>query len=202
MENMQELRHLQVMGSDLPYPNSEGALLPNLLTLLGVVITEEILQRIPNLKKLGFQEELAPDAVEHLCCFNQVSNSYRLESLKCVIVNPTSHQVVPSLLPGGSIFPSGLKKLTLSGLSLAWENMGIIACIWNLEVLKLRCYAFRGPVWQTCQRGFKNLRVLLIEDMDLEYWKGSSRPFLPDLQRLTVSHCYKLKEILGSLKMS
>ncbi|KAL0421733.1 UNVERIFIED_CONTAM: putative late blight resistance proteinR1A-10 [Sesamum latifolium] len=161
MWNMQELRHLQVMGSDLPYPNSEGAVLPNLLTLL-------------------------------------VSNSYRLESLKCVIVNPnpSSHQVVvPSLRPGGSIFPSALKKLTLSGLSLAWENMSIIACIWNLEVLKLRCYAFRGPLWQTCQRGFKNLRVLLIEDMDLEYWKGSSRPFLPDLQRLTVSHCYKLKEI-------
>ncbi|KAK4489463.1 hypothetical protein RD792_005272 [Penstemon davidsonii] len=33
--NMQELRHLQVMGSDLPHP-VDGAQLPNLLTLLGV----------------------------------------------------------------------------------------------------------------------------------------------------------------------
>ncbi|KAL0335797.1 UNVERIFIED_CONTAM: putative late blight resistance proteinR1A-4 [Sesamum radiatum] len=197
--NMRELRHLQVMGSDLPNPDSKGALLPNLSTLLGISAhscTEEILGRIPNLKKLGFQGELALDAFETLCCFNQVFNSYRLKSLKCVIVNPnpTSHQVVVPALPDDSIFPSGLKKLTLSGLSLGWENMSMIACIGNLEVLKLRCYAFRGPVWQTSKRGFKNLRFLLIEDMDLEYWQGSES-FLPDLQRLTVSHCYKLTEI-------
>ncbi|KAL2253913.1 putative late blight resistance protein homolog R1A-4 [Sesamum indicum] len=194
--NMRELKHLQVMGSDLPNPDSEGAFLPNLSTLLGISAhscTEEILGRIPNLKKLGFQVELPLDAVEPL----HVANSRGLKSLKCAIVNPNPSfdQVVVPALQGVSIFPSTLKKLTLSGLSLPWEDMSIIACIWNLEVLKLRCYAFRGSVWQTCQKGFKNLRFLLIEDMDLEYWTGNRISFFPDLQRLTVGHCYKLKEI-------
>ncbi|KAK4427041.1 putative late blight resistance proteinR1A-10 [Sesamum alatum] len=158
-------------------------------------------KRIPNLKKLEFQAELAPDAVETLCCLNHLANSHGLKSIKCVIVNPkpSSHQVVFPALAGFSIFPSTLRKLTLSGLGLPWKKMSIIASIRNLEVLKLRCYAFRGPMWQNCQKGFMNLRFLLIEDMDLEFWKSNS-PFLLDLQHLTISHCYKLKEIPSQFK--
>ncbi|KAL0373733.1 UNVERIFIED_CONTAM: putative disease resistance RPP13-like protein 3 [Sesamum radiatum] len=196
--DMHELRHLEVMGSDLPDPNSEGALLPNLLTLSGISAhscTKEVLGRIPNLKKLGIQTELALDIAETLCCLDHLSHLYRLESLKCVIVNPTtSSQVVPVAPPARSVSWSSLKKLTLSGLGFSWEYMSDIAQLPNLEVLKLHCYAFQAPEWVTSAGDFSRLKYLLLEDIDLESWDSSYDCFLL-LQRLTIQHCYKLKEI-------
>ncbi|KAL0412072.1 UNVERIFIED_CONTAM: putative late blight resistance proteinR1B-12 [Sesamum latifolium] len=196
--DMQELRHLEVMGSDLPDPNSEGALLPNLLTLSGISAhscTKEVLGRIPDLKKLGIQTELALDVAETLCCLDHLSHLHRLESLKCVIVNPTtSSQVVPVATPARSVSWPSLKKLTLSGLGFPWEYMSDIAQLRNLEVLKLHCYAFQGPEWVTSVGDFSRLKYLLLEDIDLESWDSSYDCFLL-LQRLTIQHCYKLKEI-------
>ncbi|KAL0300070.1 UNVERIFIED_CONTAM: hypothetical protein Scaly_3060000 [Sesamum calycinum] len=86
--DMRGLRHLQVMGSDLPDPSYDGALLPNLSTLLGISArscTKEILGRIPRLKKLGIQIELALNVDEPLCCFDHLVSLHRLESLKCII---------------------------------------------------------------------------------------------------------------------
>lgn len=59
---MKEIRHLQVMGTDLPDPC--GASLESLLVLLDVSVhncTIAILRAIPNLKRLGIRIELAPD---------------------------------------------------------------------------------------------------------------------------------------------
>ncbi|KAL0309277.1 UNVERIFIED_CONTAM: putative late blight resistance proteinR1B-16 [Sesamum radiatum] len=194
--DMQELRHLEVMGSDLPDPNSEGAHLPNLLTLSGISAhscTKKVLGRIPNLKKLGIQTELALDAAETSCCLDHLSRLYRLESLKCVIVNPnTSSQVVPVAPPALSVSWSSLKRLTLRGLGFPWEYMSGIAQLPNLEVLKLHCYAFQGPEWVVGD--FRQLKYLLLEDIDLERWDSSDDCF-PLLQRLTIQHCYKLKEL-------
>ncbi|XP_011102163.2 putative late blight resistance protein homolog R1B-13 [Sesamum indicum] len=100
--------------------------------------------------------------------------------------------------PPAPFFPVFLRKLTLGGLGLPWEEMNLIACLPNLEVLKLRCYAFRGPEWETFEGGFLKLRVLLIEDTDLEYWRVGCFDF-PCLQRLLIHHCYKLKEIPRSI---
>ncbi|KAI3464151.1 hypothetical protein Pfo_020814 [Paulownia fortunei] len=178
--DMQELKHLQFMGSDLPDPC--GALLPNLLTLLDVnahSCTKGVLERVPNLKKLGIQIELAPDAAEPLSCFDHV-------------VAP------PAPL---SIFPSGLQKLSLSGFGYPWKYMRMISALPNLEVLKLRCYAFRGPEWETYEGEFPQLKFLLLEDTDLVHWRADDGCF-PSLQILIIRHCYKLKEIplqIGSI---
>ncbi|KAL0339462.1 UNVERIFIED_CONTAM: putative disease resistance RPP13-like protein 3 [Sesamum angustifolium] len=167
--DMQELRYLEIMGSDLPDPNSEGAHLPNLLTLSAL------------------------DAAETLCCLDHLSHLCRLESLKCVIVNPnTSSQVVPVAPPALSVSWSSLKRLTLRGLGFPWEYMSGIAQLPNLEVLKLHCYAFQGPEWVVGD--FRQLKYLLLEDIDLERWDSSDDCF-PLLQRLTIQHCYKLKEL-------
>ncbi|KAK4427046.1 hypothetical protein Salat_1473500 [Sesamum alatum] len=207
--NMQELSHLHVMGSDLPDPNFEGACLPNLFALLGISArscTKKILERIPNLQKLGIQIELALDVVEPLRCFDRLA-SLQLESLKCVIMNPNSILLVVVPAPPVSIFPSNLKKLTLSGLRLPWEYMSAIAELSDLKVLKLKCYAFQGPVWETNdEHVFPKLKYMLIEDTDLENWCASGSNF-PGLRRLTIGHCYKLKEIpldigdIGTLEM-
>ncbi|KAK4416853.1 putative late blight resistance proteinR1A-10 [Sesamum alatum] len=192
--DMQELRHLQVMGSDLPYPTSEDALLPNLLTLLDVSArscTKNIFERIPNLKKLGIRIELALDA-EPLCRFDDLEYLSQLESLKIFVVNPNFHLLGPtSPYP---IFPPGLKKLTLSGVGFPWEYMSAIAELRNLEVPKLRCYAFRGPKWETDEEDFFRLKFLLLEDTDLEDWYVDYESF-PSLERLSLRHCYKLKKI-------
>ncbi|KAK4427053.1 Disease resistance protein RPP8 [Sesamum alatum] len=170
--DMRGLRHLQVMGSDLPNPSYEGALLPNLLTLSGISArscTKQILERIPNLKKLGIQIELAVDVDETLVA-------------------------VPTL--SFPIFPLGLKKLTLSGLRFSWEFMIIIGVLRDFEVLKLQCYAFQGPVWKIDDEVFMpKLRFLLIEDTDLEEWYVNNFGSFDSLESLIFRHCYKLKEI-------
>ncbi|KAL0385158.1 UNVERIFIED_CONTAM: putative late blight resistance proteinR1B-12 [Sesamum radiatum] len=208
--DMRGLRHLQVMGSDLPDPSYEGALLPNLLTLLGTSArscTKEILGRIPRLKKLGIQIELALDVDEPLCCFDHLVSLHRLESLKCVIVNPNSRLQVLVPTPPVSIFPMSLRKLTLTGLGLPWEYMSTIVELSYLEVLKLQCYAFRGAVWKADdEHSFRKLKFLLIEDTDMEVWDASDVDF-PSLEHLIIRHCYKLKEIpekfgdIGPLQM-
>ncbi|KAL0414108.1 UNVERIFIED_CONTAM: putative disease resistance protein [Sesamum radiatum] len=194
---MQELRHLQVMGSDLPDPDSESALLPNLSALVGVSAhscTKRVLRSMPNLKKLGIQIELPVDATETLCFFDHLAHLSPLESFKCCVVNPNLKVQFIDLHKVISMFPIGLKKLSLSGLGLPWEYMSIIARLPNLQVLKLRCYAFRGPVWEIYEVGFCQLRFLLLEDTDMECWNAGCNCF-PMLQHLIIQHCYKLKEM-------
>ncbi|KAG8388541.1 hypothetical protein BUALT_Bualt02G0136200 [Buddleja alternifolia] len=190
--NMKGLRHLQVMGSDLPDPC--GGSLPNLVTLLDVNAhncTKEVLEGIPNLKKLGIQIELSLDDAEALSFFDHLVHLHQLESLKCVVVNPDPRSQVFAPI---SILPPSLKKLSWSGFGYPWEHMRTIAKLQTLEVLKLRGYAFRGPNWEVNEWDFLGLKRLLIEDSDLEYL-GDSFNCFPLLECLIIRHCYKLKKI-------
>lgn len=200
---MKELKHLQVSGNKLPNPEG-GTLLPNLTSLLEVSVhscTNRVLKRIPNLKKLGIQIELSPDdKSDPFRNLNRVSRRLRkLESLKCVVVNPElgSGAIVPPA--PRSMFPQGLKKLSLSGLGYPWEHMSIIGKLPKLEVLKLQCYAFQGPVnWETDYRDFPELKFLSIEDTDLVRW-DLKMPSIYNLERLSIKHCYELEELPSSL---
>lgn len=69
------------------------------------------------------------------------------------------------------MLPHGLKKLHLSGMGFPWEYMvDAIASLPSLEVLKLRCYAFRGLKCEIHERSFLKLEYLAIEDSDLVAW--------------------------------
>ncbi|KAK6153939.1 hypothetical protein DH2020_013578 [Rehmannia glutinosa] len=84
--DMKELKHLQIMGSDLLDPRG-GALLENLLTLLDVsahTFTKGIVKRIPNIMKLGIRIELAPDSVEPLSFFDPIRATPALHYSKVV----------------------------------------------------------------------------------------------------------------------
>lgn len=96
------------------------------------------------------------------------------------------------------IFPSCLRKLTLSGLGYPWEETRVIASLPVLEVLKLRCCAFRGPKWGTGDGEFRSLKYLTIEDSDLVVWTIGDNSF-GSLRYLNIRHCYKLEEIRGHL---
>ncbi|GFP79880.1 putative late blight resistance protein homolog r1a-6 [Phtheirospermum japonicum] len=198
--DMKELKHLQVVGSDLPEP-CNGDVLPNLVTLLDVSVqscTKGVLEGLPNLEKLGTRIELVLnnyDDFEPSTCFDYVFRIHKLESFECVVLNPKLDNeaiIVPRSL--GSHFPESLKRVSLSGVGCPWEDMKAIASLPNLEVLKLRCYAFRGPEWATGEWEFQRLRFLLIEDSDLENWRAPFSSF-QDIRRLIIRHCYKLQDI-------
>lgn len=200
--DMQELEHLQITGSDLRPPSKASSslvLLPNLVALLDVSAqscTRGVLERIPNLRKLGIRVELGPDAVKHHFGFLDDIRDYlhKLETLKCVVVNPIVDVAAPrGLLPDLS---RSIVKLSLSGLGYPWEDLSQISSLPNLRVLKLRCYAFRGPKWEVGVFEFEALRVLVIEDSDLVQWTmEDDRYCLQRLDQLTMKHCYKLQEI-------
>ncbi|XP_057787902.1 putative late blight resistance protein homolog R1C-3 [Salvia miltiorrhiza] len=200
--DMKELKHLQIMGGHLPDPKC-GVGLPNLTTLLDVSAqscTREVLEMIPNLKRLGIRIELAPDdegtAFHYL---NNISCLSGLESLKCAVVNPHfRREIVPPPAPT-SMFPSSLKRLSLSGFGYPWEHMIIIGGLSDLEELKLKDYAFRGPRWDTNDDSdFKKLKFLSIEDTDLVHWE---LPICMELKHLSIKHCYKLRELPTFLRM-
>ncbi|KAL8529959.1 hypothetical protein ACS0TY_007143 [Phlomoides rotata] len=95
--DMKSLKHLQIYG----LPDLGDTSLQKLITLSGVTIGScAVLNRVPNLQKLGIIIELASDAAEPLCYFDHISYLTKLESHKCVIVNPKrKFEVVSPVAP-------------------------------------------------------------------------------------------------------
>ncbi|KAL8524856.1 hypothetical protein ACS0TY_014460 [Phlomoides rotata] len=186
---MSELKHLDVTGCDLPDLGNTS--LRKLSTLSDVTTGScVVLKRVPNLKKLGIRIELTPNATEPLSCFGHVSHLVKLESLKCVIVNPEAVPPV-ALFP---CLPFLLHKLSLSGLGYPWSEMSNVASLPYLQVLKLRYNAFQGPTWEVEENGFRKLNFLQMEDIDLVKLKGARGSF-KRLEILRIKHCYKLEEL-------
>lgn len=129
---------------------------------------------------------------------NFIVNLDKLESLKCVVVNP---ELGPDFIPlpaPCSMFPLSLKKLCLSGLGYPWEYMSIIGNLPNLKVLKLQCHAFQGPLWKIGCTELPKLKFLLIEDTDLVHW-DIIFPSVYFLQHISIKHCYNLEQLPSSL---
>ncbi|KAL9177967.1 hypothetical protein ABFS82_01G094900 [Erythranthe guttata] len=193
--NVHKLRQLYCEGFDLP-PPPDNSHLENLLTVSGVsahsCITE-VLSRIPNLNRIAVQIESAHDSTETFNFFGQFASVYEeFESFKCVVVNPNlSSQIIRSV-PN---FPMNIRKISLSGCGLPWENMEVIASLPNLIVLKLRWYAFCGPLWKISQGQFPALEFLLLEDLDIENLEFDNQY----LRWMIFRHCYKLKNISDQL---
>ncbi|XP_057789288.1 uncharacterized protein LOC131006138 [Salvia miltiorrhiza] len=202
---MKELEHIEILGKSLVAP-CHSTSLEKLSTLVGVNASiSTILEhswKFPCIRKLGVQIELTPydDHNDLLSCFGCISRLESLEILKCSITNPVAKYdyVFPSSL---IIFPRGLKKLHLSGMSFPWEYMDVIGSLPYLIVLKLRAYAFRGSKWEAQEGSFMKVKFLLIEDSDLVQWKPRTGSF-PELKLLRMKHCYKLEEIHWPSKIS
>ncbi|KAL7153215.1 hypothetical protein ABFS83_04G151400 [Erythranthe nasuta] len=196
--DMKELMKLDIMGRNISDPR-EGSLLPNLLGLDGLhhqSCTKDIFERIPNLTDLSIAISLSHDnADQRLSCFDHVSRLHKLESLGCLVVNPSFKDEVVVPLAPLSDFPSSLVKLTLSGLGYPWEKMAKISLLPNLTHLTLKCYAFRGPKWEVHENEFQRLICLDIEDIDLEQWTFQSDQCIPAIKVLRIAYCYKLKEL-------
>ncbi|CAA2993373.1 late blight resistance homolog R1B-16 [Olea europaea subsp. europaea] len=101
---------------------------------------------------------------------------------------------IPNVKKLGIIYCHRLKKITLEHCSIDWKNMTIFGKLPNLEVLKLREFAFSGPEWVPTKGEFLKLKFLLIWETDLEQWRADNTHF-PRLEHLILQKCSKLVKI-------
>ncbi|KAK4381564.1 hypothetical protein Sango_2955600 [Sesamum angolense] len=121
-----------------------------------------------------------------------ISSLQKLDTLKCEFISKDDG--VGKHLPLKLALPQNLRKLTLEGCTISWENMTVIGSLPNLEVLKLRNFDFDGSVWEPNEGEFTKLKYLLIEVSSLEQWHADYTHF-PRLQHLCLSFCSKLEAI-------
>nr|GMD46063.1 putative late blight resistance protein homolog R1B-14 [Ipomoea batatas] len=184
--NLIHLRHVRLdKGSSLDLPSSVQKNLHTLFWLKVASWDSKPLDftRVPNLKELGIyvDGELSSDALDGLV------QLYRLEKLK-IELGRVEHFCVPIS------FPPNIKKLTLCKTYLPWEEMDIISKLRNLEVLKLKDFAFCGPVWIPSEM-FLQLKLLLVAHSDLEHWDADVYNVFPVLECLALRCCWYLKEL-------
>ncbi|KAL0341442.1 UNVERIFIED_CONTAM: putative late blight resistance proteinR1A-10 [Sesamum calycinum] len=187
---MPQLRHLKVEPISLPDPKvtqGSATILENLQTLSKILnfrCTEEVLERIPNVKKLKVIYSDNSGARSYYCLHN-LAYLHRLESLSL-----TSSFVSLE----DTAFPQSLKKLTLTRCRIPWDSMTVIGSLSNLEVLKLYYKAFQGPEWNPHEGQFPRLKVLYIHNTDLERW-GAEDIHFPNLESLVLKTMFCLEEI-------
>ncbi|XP_006347943.2 putative late blight resistance protein homolog R1B-14 [Solanum tuberosum] len=199
--NMPRLRHLHTNTSaKLPTPanpkTSKTTLVNQSLQTLSTIApescTEYVLSRAPNLKKLGIRGKIAKlMEPSRSILFNNVKRLQFLENLKLINVGQTDQTQLR--LPPASLFPTKLRRLTLSDTWLEWDDMSVLKQLEYLQVLKLKDNAFKGEHWELNDGGFPFLEVLCIERANLVSWNASGDHF-PRLKHLHIS-CDKLEKI-------
>lgn len=207
---MSQFRHLHTNGSSrlhgprakIRMDNEDPFVQRNIQTISTVSpdsCTENILARTPNLKKLGIRGKLVILMEEKRGASSLFDNLAKLDNLeKLKLLNdtfprPPSEGKLRSLPPSYK-FPPHLNKLTLSDTLLDWKHMSTLGMLPNLEVLKLKVYAFKGPEWEPLDGGFRLLKVLQIGKTDLVHWRASGHHF-PRLKHVVVEQCDKLVAI-------
>ncbi|XP_019157667.1 PREDICTED: putative late blight resistance protein homolog R1B-14 [Ipomoea nil] len=197
--NLPWLRHVHLdKGSSLYLPNSIKGNLQTLFWLKvacwGTTTTLDFTM-VPNLKELGIYMEGEMSA----STLHNLTQLYQLQILKFEM-GRVKHFYIPPF------FPPNIKKLSLRNTNLSWEEMDIIGKLSNLEVLKLKEFAFCGPKWEPGVVCFSRLKFLHIVDLDLKHWNASADNF-PVLECLVVRCCCHLKDLpidmawISSLKL-
>ncbi|KAL0318442.1 UNVERIFIED_CONTAM: putative late blight resistance proteinR1B-16 [Sesamum angustifolium] len=187
--DMPQLRHLISCGLAAlrhPVATQDSMIMENLQTLADFRdfrCTMDVLDRVPNLKKLGIFH-IEKDIVG----LNNLTRLHKLESLSVV-------EKDLSLLANMITFPISLKKLTLSTCCIPWEEMKVFGSVLpNLEKLKLYHNAFKGAEWSPVEGQFPRLKVLIIWKNDLVWWRAEDVHF-PCLERLVLDEMHSLEEI-------
>ncbi|KZV24838.1 hypothetical protein F511_14721 [Dorcoceras hygrometricum] len=196
---MPHLRHLKIAQGffylpDPPSTNSKNGRrdifeLKNLQTLSRVRnfrCTNEVLRRIPNLKKLGITYKQFSDGFGW--DYYEVYNIAHLRNLESFTLE--SYEKLPQNL----CFPRSLKKLTLIGCKVSWEYLTVVGSLPHLEALNLMRQAVIGREWNPVEGQFLKLKSLRIDDTDLEEWVADSSHF-PNLEKLQLNRLPDLKEI-------
>ncbi|XP_057770222.1 putative late blight resistance protein homolog R1B-16 [Salvia miltiorrhiza] len=194
---MPQLRHVVLLDCFLPDPSAESLpCMENLHTLSRVQdfkCSERMMEMMPNLKKLGIAYSYE-GTYEMGWSGYELHNLVHLHKLEKLSLYAEPYPNLKDDLSHNIAFPVTLRKLSLSGCRLPWEDMRMIGALPNLRVLKLRRRACFGTQWETTEGEFCQLKVLLIDSTDLLEWVTESSHF-PRLERLTLYECNNLREI-------
>ncbi|PHU08330.1 hypothetical protein BC332_24819, partial [Capsicum chinense] len=189
---LMQLRHLKVSKFYLPNPPNVSADkgshmgFSNIQTISYLSLdccTNEVILGIQNVKELGIRGK----KIDSNGLLDNLVHLRQLETLSYIFY-------FPHFPASAKAFPATLKKLKLGDTYLSWSDLDIIAELPNLEVLKLMPNACLGNKWYPNARGFTRLKILLIEDRSLKYWKATDENF-PILERLVLRRCSHLEEI-------
>ncbi|KAL6549360.1 hypothetical protein OROHE_008477 [Orobanche hederae] len=148
-----------------------------------------MLRRIPNIKTL----KLYYNRTSSTGCDYCVDNLQCLQKLEVLGVRYSFN--FQKHLGSELSFPYSLKKLTLEGTRLPWEDMEtMIGWLPLLQVLKLKKDSFIGYMWETFEGRFPSLKFLMIDTCDLEDWTTDNTHF-PLLEHLVLRSLRWLGEI-------
>ncbi|KAL0429865.1 UNVERIFIED_CONTAM: putative late blight resistance proteinR1B-16 [Sesamum radiatum] len=197
---MQQLRHLEIYGINLhpiPYDARIGdkfSVLESLQTFSTVdnfQWTINTIEMIPNLKKLRVMYTDMSTGKWEKYGLNNLINLCQLEKLSIWFI---TFKVVSDPFPGGFAFPLNLKKLSLVGCRLPWQGLTIVGSLSYLQVLKLKSDSLVGRCWKSKQGEYPQLKYLLMQCLDIEYWQMEDTAF-PCLQHLEIVNCDSLNGI-------
>ncbi|KAK4477962.1 hypothetical protein RD792_017227 [Penstemon davidsonii] len=193
-----QLRHIIFSRCILQVPSRVWTVwtvpLKNLQTLANVYnfrFTKRVFRLMPNLKKLVISYVYDSRTIWSPYHFSHFVHLLQLETLKCYFIAKSIY--APGQLLNFA-YPEGLKKLTLSGCTLPWDNLTIVGSLPNLQVLKLKDDAFVGSEWKTNEGEFPQLKYFLVASSSLEHWRTEETHF-PMLQHLSLKSCSELVEI-------
>ncbi|XP_059309731.1 putative late blight resistance protein homolog R1A-4 [Lycium ferocissimum] len=197
--NMSSLRHFYPGGMYMPLPPKEQNFsgLENLETLDSISVAnsdwKEIFAAIPKVKKLVVCLHPGRNMTSKL--FDSLISLVDLQKLRIHLdISPYENFSVRLPTPLWDVFPTFLKSLTLVGTRLLWEDMTTLGNLPNIEVLRLKCFAFQGRNWNLNEGGFGKLKLLQINRTNLVHWEASSDS-LPRLEFLILKYCCALEEI-------
>nr|GMD24907.1 putative late blight resistance protein homolog R1B-14 [Ipomoea batatas] len=157
--------------------------------------TEAILEKMPNLLKLGIRGDLVEllESKGGLYLFDNVRKLYNLQNLK--LVHEPANDQGSTIRNFPDKFPSKIRKLTLSNTSIDWKHISALGSLNELEVLKLKESAVKGDYWELNNTTvFMSLRFLHIGRTDLVRWTCEKNSF-PALNKLCLSHCTSLEAV-------
>ncbi|XP_057800213.1 putative late blight resistance protein homolog R1C-3 [Salvia miltiorrhiza] len=193
---MHQLKHVEFArdGMYLPDPPSgdSDVMMENLETLKGLIdfnLNEEMVKRIPNIKKLWI---IYKDKVmERVKCLSYLQCLSKLESLTCLIYDGSDDEYLQSIS-----FPRSLKKLCfLCGKFFYLEEiLEKITSLPLLEKLQLFGGQFATGRWEIVEGQFPSLKYLSLNFcMNMECWtlEGSC---LPRLEQLHLEEMKSLEE--------
>ncbi|XP_057776308.1 late blight resistance protein R1-A-like [Salvia miltiorrhiza] len=208
---LHQLRHLEFVGGELilPDPPSEMVIMENLQTLRGaknLYLNEDVVKRIPNVKKLHlcYQLEDMEDCLikslselkqmERANCLSYLECLSKLENLSCNIYYGYAEYLQRIS------FPHSLKKLNLSLFySDHLELVEILQKIGWLPLLqKLVLYrgTFKTGKWETIEGQFRSLKLLQLDMCGcLENWAMAESSHFPVLRELRLLRLTELQEI-------
>ncbi|XP_051123381.1 putative late blight resistance protein homolog R1B-23 [Andrographis paniculata] len=164
-------------------------ILKDLHTLNGIGnfnCTKEVIDRIPNLKKLRISYGNGSERGVIQLNYYSLCNLEQLQKLESLSISGCLEKMT---------FPNSLKELRLINcMGIAWEDMSIVGLLPSLETLEISDGGVHGSEWEPVQGGFRRLKVLDIGNNNLVCWRAESMHF-PILESLRLTELDLLEEI-------